>query len=93
VEISVLPAEGVVLRAGYSANADVIIERRDSVVMIPERLVRTANDTSRVTVLLPSGQQEERIVRLGLSDAINVEVLEGLNAGDLVVEPPPREIK
>jgi HlyD family secretion protein len=93
VEIAVLPAAGVVLRAGYSANADIIIERRDSVVVIPERLVRTANDTSRVTVLLPSGQQEERIVRLGLSDAINVEVLEGLNPGDLVVEPPPREIK
>lgn len=93
VEISVLPAEGVVLRAGYSANADVIIERRDSVIVIPERLVKTANDTSRVTVLLPSGQQEERIVRLGLSDAIKVEVLEGLNVGDLVVEPPPREIK
>jgi len=93
VEISVSPAEGVVLRAGYSANADVIIERRDSVIVIPERLVRTANDTSRVTVLLPSGQQEERIVRLGLSDAIKVEILEGLNAGDLVVEPPPREIK
>jgi HlyD family secretion protein len=83
----------VVLRAGYSANADVIIERRDSVVVIPERLVRTANDTSKVTVLLPNGQQEERVIRLGLSDAINVEVLEGLNAGDLVVEPPPREIK
>jgi HlyD family secretion protein len=93
VEISVLPAEGVVLRAGYSANADVIIERRDSVIVIPERLVKTANDTSRVTVLLPSGQQEERIVRLGLSDAIKVEVVEGLNVGDLVVEPPPREIK
>jgi HlyD family secretion protein len=93
VEIAVLPAEGVVLRAGYSANADVIIERRDSVIVIPERLVRTANDTSRVTVLLPNGQQEERVVRLGLSDAINVEVLEGLDAGDLVVEPPPREIK
>jgi HlyD family secretion protein len=93
VEIAVMPAEGVVLRAGYSANADVIIERRDSVVVIPERLVRTANDTSKVTVLLPNGQQEERVIRLGLSDAINVEVLEGLNAGDLVVEPPPREIK
>jgi HlyD family secretion protein len=93
VEIAVLPAEGVVLRAGYSANADIIIERRDSVVVIPERLVRTENDTSRVTVLLPNGQREERVVRLGLSDAINVEVLECLNAGDLLVEPPPHEIK
>ena len=93
VEIAVTPTKGVVLRAGYSANADVIIERRDSVLTIPERLVRTEKDTSRVTVLLPDGKQEERIVRLGLSDAINVEVLEGLNEGDLVVEPPPREIK
>jgi HlyD family secretion protein len=93
VEISLLPAKDVVLRAGYSANADVIIERRDSVLTIPERLVRTAHDTSRVTLLLPDGKQEERIVKLGLSDAINVEVLDGLHEGDLVVEPPPREIK
>jgi HlyD family secretion protein len=93
VEITILSADGVVLRAGYSANADIIIERRDSVIAIPERLVRTADDTSRVTVLLPNGQQEERVVRLGLSDAISVEIREGLAAGDLVVEPPPREIK
>jgi HlyD family secretion protein len=93
VEITVLPADGVVLRAGYSANADVIIERRDSVLVVPERLVRTEHDTSRVTVLLPNGQQDERVIRLGLSDAINVEILEGLNLGDLVIEPPPREIK
>jgi HlyD family secretion protein len=93
VEISVQPGPGIVLRAGYSANADVIIERRDSVLIVPERLVRTENDTARVTVLRPDGTQEERVVRLGLSDAINVEVLEGVNAGDRVVEPPPREIK
>ena len=93
VEISIDPTKDVVLRAGYSANADVIIERRDSVLSIPERLVRTADDTSRVTVLLPDGTQEERIVKLGLSDAINVEVLDGLHQGDRVVEPPPREIK
>jgi HlyD family secretion protein len=93
VEIAVAPEDGIVLRAGYSANADVIIERRDSVLTIPERLIRTENDTSRVTVLLPDGRQEERIVTLGLSDAINVEVLDGLAAGDLVVEPPPREIQ
>jgi HlyD family secretion protein len=93
VEITILPTDSVVLRAGYSANADVIIQRRDSVLTIPERLVKTENDTSRVTVLLPGGKQEQRIVHLGLSDAINVEVLDGLRAGDLVVEPPPREIK
>jgi len=93
VEIALTETSGTVLRAGYSASADIIIERRDSVLTIPERLVTTKNDTSRVTVLLPQGTTEERIVTLGLSDAINVEVLEGLRAGDRVVEPPPREIK
>jgi len=93
VEIALTETSGAVLRAGYSASADIIIERRDSVLTIPERLVTTKNDTSRVTVLLPEGTTEERIVKLGLSDAINVEVLDGLRAGDRVVEPPPREIK
>lgn len=93
VEITILDAHGATLRAGYSANADVIVERRDSVLMIPERLVRLTSDTARVTVLLPDGQREERVVRLGLSDAISVEVLDGLAEGDRVVEPPPREIK
>lgn len=93
VEIALDAATDVVLRAGYSANADVIIERRDSVLSIPERLVTTRNDTARVTVLLPDGGTAERVVKLGLSDAINVEVLDGLAQGDRVVEPPPREIK
>jgi HlyD family secretion protein len=93
VEIALTETSGVVLRAGYSASADIIIERRDSVLTIPERLVTTTNDTSRVTVLLPEGTTEARIVKLGLSDAITVEVLEGLRPGDKLVEPPPREIE
>jgi HlyD family secretion protein len=93
VEITLTDTHGTVLRAGYSANADVIVERRDSVLMIPERVVTTKADTSRVTVLLPSGEREERVVKLGLSDAISIEVLNGLAEGDRLVEPPPREIK
>jgi HlyD family secretion protein len=93
VEIALTETGGTVLRAGYSASADVIIERRDSVVTIPERLVTTTNDTARVTLLLPDGTVEQRVVKLGLSAAIKVEVLEGLRPGDRVVEPPPREIQ
>jgi HlyD family secretion protein len=93
VEISLTETHGATLRAGYSANAHVIVERRDSVLTIPERVVTTKSDTSRVTVLLADGQREERVVQLGLSDAINVQVLEGLVEGDRLIEPPPREIK
>jgi HlyD family secretion protein len=93
VEIALTETHGATLRAGYSANADVIVERRDSVLTIPERVVTTKSDTSRVTVLLANGQREERIVKLGLSDAVSVQVLDGLVEGDKVIEPPPREIK
>ena len=38
------------------------------------------------------GKTEERRIKTGLSDAINIEVLEGLQVTDSLVEPPPREI-
>jgi HlyD family secretion protein len=92
IEIS-LDESDVVLRAGYSANADVIIDRREDVLMIPERLVTFEDDVAKVTVLLDDGSQEERVIEVGLSDAINIEVLSGLEEGDKVVEAPPREIE
>ncbi len=93
VEITLTETHGTNLRAGYSANADVIIARRDSVLMIPERLVTFSGDTARVTVLLPDGSTEERIIETGLSDAINLEVIAGLRDDEQLVEPPPREIQ
>lgn len=92
VEISLTETRGIALRAGYSANADIIIDRRENILVIPERVVRFSGDTARVTVLLDDGTQEERIIEIGLSDAINVEVVSGLSEGERVVEPPPREI-
>ncbi|UCF21455.1 MAG: efflux RND transporter periplasmic adaptor subunit [Gemmatimonadota bacterium] len=93
IEITLDQVEDVVLRAGYSANADVIIDRRADVLLIPERLINLSGDTAKVTLLLDNGDQEERIIKTGLSDAINVEVIEGLAEGEKVVEPPPREIE
>ncbi len=93
IEIELGATDDVVLRAGYSANADVIIDRREDVLMIPERLVSFSGDTARVTVLLGDGRQEERTIETGLSDAINVQIVAGLEEGEKVVEPPPREIQ
>ena len=46
VEIALLPAPGVVLRAGYSANADVVVREKQDVLLIPERLVTFADGKS-----------------------------------------------
>jgi len=92
IEIQLVEVKGTTLRAGYSANAEVIIERRDSVLLIPERLITLRNDSSFVQVKQTDGTGTERYIKTGLSDAINVEVLEGLAEGELVLEKPPKEI-
>ena len=93
IEVELTEVGDAILRAGYSANVDVIIDRRDDVLMIPERLVRFEDEGAFVTVLLPGGGTEERLIETGLSDALSIEVTAGLEEGDLVVEPPPREIE
>jgi len=76
------------LRDGMSATAEIIIERRDDVLSIPNRAIRGTLENPTVVVLV-DGQQEERQITLGLSDGINTEVLSGLEEGEKVVVPTP----
>ncbi len=85
--------ESVVLRAGYSANAEIIIEKRENVLLVPERVIEFSGDTARVNVLLAENEIEERVIQTGLSDAISIEVLSGLEEGARVREKPPRVIE
>jgi HlyD family secretion protein len=85
-------ASGVTLRAGFSATASIQIRERKQVVLIPERLVLFEDGKKFVEV--PEGEATKKVeVRTGLSDGLNIEVLDGLKEGDKVVERPPREIK
>jgi HlyD family secretion protein len=91
VEIALTDAASATLRAGLSANADVVIQRRDSVLLIPERTVTFEDGESWVTIQGAGGAGEKRVIRTGLSDAIQIEVLEGLEAGEKVLEKSARE--
>jgi len=92
IEISIPLVKGITLRAGYSANANIIIERKEGVLMIPERVVTFRNDSAFVT-MAGSDSTNHRFIRTGLSDAIHVEILEGLNEGDEVKEKPMKQIE
>ena len=94
VEIELLPAKGIVLRAGYSANADIVVREKTDVLLLPERLV-TFND-GKATVEVPGvgdAPPSVKEIKTGLSDGLNVEVAEGLQEKDLVVERPPKKIE
>lgn len=94
VEIELDPGQEVTLRAGYSANSDVVIREKNDIVLIPERLVLFEDDQTFVEVPGdgPEAEPEKIVVELGLSDGLNVEIISGLSAGDEVVQRPPREI-
>lgn len=77
--------EGVTLRAGYSANAQVTLARADSVMTLPEAVIEWAGDSAYVYVLTDSVSQqkfERRNVITGLSDGINVHIKSGVKSSD-----------
>jgi HlyD family secretion protein len=92
VEIKITGTDGAVLRAGFSANAHIIIAQRDSVLAIPERVVTFRNDSAFVQIPVGEAGSEERHIKTGLSDAINIEVLEGLREGEVVLEKEVKKI-
>jgi HlyD family secretion protein len=92
VEVKITQTDGAVLRAGFSANAHIIIARRDSVLAVPERVVTFRNDSAFVQIPVGEMGSEERYIKTGLSDAIHIEVLEGLKEGEVVLEKEVKKI-
>ena len=86
---------GVVLRAGYSANADIVVREKQAVLLLPERLVTFKEGKASVEVPAPGKplEPQRKEIKTGLSDGLNVEVAEGLREQDLVVERPPKKIE
>ena len=84
IKANVQLEEGSFLRAGYSANADIVLDQRVQVLAINEKLLQFDNDSPFVEVALSDQQFERRALKLGLSDGLYVEVLEGILADDEV---------
>ena len=72
------------IRAGYSANADIVLESKDSVLAIHESLLQFNSDTPYVEVETKPMKFEKRYIEVGLSDGINIEVLSGLDTTDKI---------
>lgn len=93
VEIKITDTSGAVLRAGYSANADIIIRKMENTLTIPERVVEMREGKAYVDVPgTQPGSREEIEISIGMSDAITVAVLDGLREGDKVLERPVKTL-
>ncbi|MBO8471523.1 MAG: efflux RND transporter periplasmic adaptor subunit [Bacteroidetes bacterium] len=80
--------DSISVRAGYSANAKIITEKRDSVMTIEESCVKFAGDTSYVEIFKGMDKKEQlferKDIKIGMSDGVYIEVLEGLAEDDKV---------
>ena len=76
------------IRSGYSANADIVLERADSVLAIPEGLLQFENDTTTFVEVETAPQVfKKRIIKTGISDGINIQILSGLKKGQKIKVP------
>jgi len=80
----VIPQEDIFIRAGYSANAEIVLEQRDSVLAIKERDLEFRNDSAFVDIESGIDNFEEKYVEVGLSDGIYIEILSGINKDDKI---------
>ncbi len=79
------------IRAGYSANANIIIEKKDSVLAISESLLQFKNDTTYIEVETEPQMFEKRYPEFGISDGVNIEIKSGLTEEAKIKDPVKRE--
>ncbi len=74
------------IRAGYSANASLVLEKKDSIMVIPEALLQFDKETDKPFVEISVGEQqfERKDVEIGISDGVNVEIISGITEDDEV---------
>ena len=84
VRAAIKPQKDIFLRAGYSANADIILDKKEKVVTIKERDVIFEDEKTYVEVETGEQQYEKREIKTGLSDGVTIEVKEGLDTLTLV---------
>ncbi len=73
------------VKSGMTANIDIFTDKREDVIIIPQRAVTTRDGRRTVNVLTDSGPVETE-VKIGLRGSEgNIEIIEGLNEGDRVI--------
>lgn len=89
IECDVAIPDSVFIRAGYSANASIVLEKKENILVIPEALLQFDKSTNKPYVEVAVGavtdqKFERRDIEIGISDGVNVEIVSGLTEEDKV---------
>ena len=78
------------IRAGYSANAEIVLAKASKVLSIPESAIEFSGDSTFVYIVQGEGEKktyDRRAVTTGLSDGVSIEIKKGITAKDKVRGP------
>jgi HlyD family secretion protein len=89
IEAAFHPTGAALVRAGYSANANIVLARREKALAVNESMLVFDRGKHFVDVETGPGRYDRREVQLGLSDSVRVEIVSGLSA-DMVLRKPRR---
>ena len=86
IEADLFLNDSIFVRAGYSANASLVLERKDSVMAISESLLQFDSKTEEPYVEIEVGDQkfERKDIEIGISDGVNVEIITGISQDDKI---------
>ena len=84
IKAAVILEEGQFLRAGYSANAEVVLDKRVGVLTLSEMLVQYDGSQPYVELETAPNTYERKDIELGLSDGLSVEIVSGLTGEDAI---------
>ena len=77
----------ITVRSGYSANAEIVLERAHQVLTLPESTIEFSGDSTFIyiqTDSVPEQKFHRQPITTGMSDGIRIEIKQGLTAGQKV---------
>ncbi len=77
-----LAKDSLTIRSGYSANAEIVLQKKEDVLAIKEKHLQFQSDSAYVTVITTTGEEEKRFIDTGLSDGINIEIKDGITKNE-----------
>ena len=87
IKAAVHAPDSVQIRSGYSANAEIVLQRAQKVLAAPEGIIEFSGDSTFVWVMtdsIPEQKFERRQIKTGMSDGIKLEIKEGLTGKEKV---------
>lgn len=84
IKAAVKVSDDKTIRSGYSANAEVVLDKAENVVFVQESAIEFVGDSTFVYIRTGENEYERTAVETGLSDGVNIEIRSGLKEGDIV---------